>query len=137
MLPIHCQDNIDVDKTMGSIKSLEFNGQHWQGLVLHRPQGLSLPNHQDVVSALKSLDGRLNDAWLITTVVQCSNCHSSNAKVNTMRKKWPKYNNKGSRLVVSSILIPLGLTSTIRQLLEKATGDGSLVYPNETLGLEK
>ena len=54
-----------------------------------------------------------------------------------MRKKWPKYNNKGIRLVVSSIPIPLGLTSTIRQLLEKATGDGSLVYPNETLGLEK
>ncbi|KIM66497.1 hypothetical protein SCLCIDRAFT_325304 [Scleroderma citrinum Foug A] len=96
---------------MDPVKSVEFNHhlRLWEGLVLHNPKGSSLPTHEHVVSLLDALANPLEDKYLITTVVQCSDCHFSNSsKFNTMRKTRPRHNNGYSgcwkRLSVSTPL---------------------------------
>jgi len=94
------------------VKSVEFNNhrRHWEGLFLYHPKGFSLPTHNHVVSLLDALANHLEDKYLITTVVQCSDCHFSNAnKFNTMRKTRPKHNHGNSESSINSNLIPLFL----------------------------
>ena len=108
---IRSRDN--ANKAINPVKSVEFN-RHlrlWEGLVLHNPKGSSLPTHKHVVSLLDALANLLEDKYLITTVVQCSDCHLSNAsKFNTMRKTLPKHSNRdASGSSMNSILISLFL----------------------------
>lgn len=70
-------------------------------LALRHPWGLSLPDDPGIKYLLKALSTRLRGKCLVTTVVQCSECHEG----SYLAAKWPSYDGSNGMFHLAYVVL--------------------------------